>query len=136
MKTINLPFLADSINEGTVAQLLKSSHFFIQRKENGLTKMRLLPTLRLTKSLLKSKALMQVLLLNSMSKKEIILMLENLSSMLIPKESRKKVPRRQKLPLHPNPNPNNSKSPRPKSLLSKPQLPQNSTNHHFKQAGL
>lgn len=30
-KTVNLPFLADSINEGTVAKLLKSYSFFIGR---------------------------------------------------------------------------------------------------------
>jgi len=28
-KTINLPFLADSINEGTITEFVKSNHLFI-----------------------------------------------------------------------------------------------------------
>ena len=43
VKTVNLPFLADSINEGTIAEFVKSNYEFKQRKEIGLIKIKQLP---------------------------------------------------------------------------------------------
>lgn len=58
-KTVNLPFLADSINEGTIAEFVKSNFFInnLQNKEIGLNKIKLLLMSKLIKLLSRLKAL-------------------------------------------------------------------------------
>jgi hypothetical protein len=130
---VNLPFLADSINEGTIAEFVKSKSCILsQRKENGLSKMKQSLTSKLIKSLLRSRALNQESSSSSMSTLETAWMLESHSSTLIQKVLNQQVKLQSNKLKNNNPNiklkRKKLKSQRPKNNNLKPSQPLN-PNH-------
>lgn len=140
-KTINLPFLADSINEGTITEFVKSNQFLIfQNKENGLSRTKLSRTSKPIRLLFRSRVPKQANFSSSTSTLGTVWMWESPCLILIQKEQNQpKLQNNRLRNRNPNSKPkdNNPKSKNPKLKRNNKPNPKNPPNpNHLKKLPL